>query len=146
MHLLVEWFVFFGWWFGYSEIGSQDLPNASNVAFKSLDFVFVFTSIVCGPRTPVFYFLTPKKPNISWCLQATKQFQTKICLPTVGKGGNSGTEYWEKQFYEWVWCQKAFGVIYFKKHQAATILTISSHGQKSDTLIASPGRTCRFYR
>ncbi len=48
MHLLAEWFVFWGWWSGFSERGSQDLSNVTNVASQLANFFSVFTSIVYG--------------------------------------------------------------------------------------------------
>jgi hypothetical protein len=46
MHLLAEWFVFWVWWSGFTERGSQDLSNGTNVASLLTNFFSVFTSIV----------------------------------------------------------------------------------------------------
>ncbi len=40
LHLLAERFVFRGWWSGYSERGSQNLSNGTDVASWLVNFVF----------------------------------------------------------------------------------------------------------
>ncbi len=48
MHLLLEEFIFLGWWSGYSERGSQDQSDGNNVATYLANFASVFTSLVYG--------------------------------------------------------------------------------------------------
>ncbi len=49
MHVLAERFVFWGWWFGFSERVSQDLSNCTNVGlWLAIYFFSLLTSIVYG--------------------------------------------------------------------------------------------------
>ncbi len=56
-HPLAERFVFAGWWSGFSERGSQDLSNGTNVASQLANFSSVCTSVVYGYRTAICILL-----------------------------------------------------------------------------------------
>ncbi len=57
MHLLAERFVFWGWWSGFGDRGSQDLSNGTNVAsycFFSLKIYSLWeTVLLAGPSTQI---------------------------------------------------------------------------------------------
>jgi hypothetical protein len=46
MHLQAAWFVFWEWWSGFTESGSQDLANGTSVASQLANLFSVFTSMV----------------------------------------------------------------------------------------------------
>ncbi len=52
MHLMAEKFLFFRAISGFSEKGSQNLSNETNVAFLLFDLYPVFTSIVYEQNRP----------------------------------------------------------------------------------------------
>ncbi len=52
MRPLDEGFVFWKWWSGFHERGSEDLSNGTNVASWLANFLSVFTSIVYGKFRP----------------------------------------------------------------------------------------------
>ncbi len=59
---------FWGWWSGFSERGSQDLSNGTNVVSWFASFISVFTSIVYGFPGLLYLtrFLFPVRRTTSW--------------------------------------------------------------------------------